>query len=88
MAQKFHFAILQIEVTRASRGLSVIAELLVQTVAQKRNFRPTSEAYRRIYTKWHLGPADAIAAHHLLLHYILIYNCAKVVAFNHICKIV
>ena len=29
MAQKFHFAILRIEVTRASRGLSAIAELLV-----------------------------------------------------------
>ena len=33
MAQKFHFAILRIEVTRASRGLSVIAELLVCTSA-------------------------------------------------------
>ena len=29
MAQKFHFAILRIEITRASRGLSAIAELLV-----------------------------------------------------------
>jgi len=29
VAQKFHFAILRIEVTRASRGLSAIAELLV-----------------------------------------------------------
>ena len=29
MAQKFHFPILRIEVTRASRGLSAIAELLV-----------------------------------------------------------
>jgi len=29
MAQKFHFAILRIEVTRASRDLSAIAELLV-----------------------------------------------------------
>jgi len=29
VAQKFHFAILQIEVTRASCGLSAIAELLV-----------------------------------------------------------
>jgi len=27
--QKFHFAVLRTEVTRASRGLSVIAELLV-----------------------------------------------------------
>jgi len=27
--KKFHFAILRIEVTRASRGLSVVAELLV-----------------------------------------------------------
>jgi len=30
VAQKFHFAILRIEVTRASRGLSAIAELLVE----------------------------------------------------------
>jgi len=29
VAQKFHFAILRIEVTSASRGLSAIAELLV-----------------------------------------------------------
>jgi len=29
VAQKFHFAILRIEVTPASRGLSAIAELLV-----------------------------------------------------------
>ena len=29
MAQQFHFAILRIEVIRASRGLSAIAELLV-----------------------------------------------------------
>jgi len=29
VAQKFHFAILRIEVTRASRGFSAIAELLV-----------------------------------------------------------
>jgi len=29
VAYKFHFAILRIEVTRASRGLSAIAELLV-----------------------------------------------------------
>jgi len=33
VAQKFHFAILRIEVTRASRGLSAIAELLVLTAA-------------------------------------------------------
>jgi len=32
VAKKFHFAILRIEVTRASRGLSAIAELLVQVV--------------------------------------------------------
>jgi len=31
VAQKFHFAILRIELTRASRGLSAIAELLVET---------------------------------------------------------
>jgi len=30
MAQKFHFAILRIEVTGASRGLSAIAELIVR----------------------------------------------------------
>ena len=30
MAQKFHFVILRIEVTHASRGLSAIAELLVR----------------------------------------------------------
>jgi len=34
VAQKFHFAILQIEVTRASRGLSAIAELLVNVALQ------------------------------------------------------
>ena len=33
MAQKFHFAILRIEVSRASRGLSAIAELLVDFLA-------------------------------------------------------
>jgi len=32
VAQKFHFVILRIEVTRASRGLSAIAELLVSTI--------------------------------------------------------
>jgi len=31
VAQKFHFAILQIEVTRTSRSLSAIAELLVNS---------------------------------------------------------
>jgi len=31
VAQEFHFVILRIEVTRASRGLSAIAELLVFT---------------------------------------------------------
>ena len=31
MTQKFQFAILRIEVTRASRGLSAIAELLVDS---------------------------------------------------------
>jgi len=30
VAQKFHFAILRVEVTRASRGLSAIAELPVR----------------------------------------------------------
>ena len=33
VAQKLHFAILRIEVTRASRGLSAIAELLVIPLA-------------------------------------------------------
>jgi len=33
VAQKFHFAILRIEVTRAPRGLSAIAELLVYTLS-------------------------------------------------------
>jgi len=32
VAQKFHFAIFRIEVTRASRGLSAIAELLVLSI--------------------------------------------------------
>jgi len=32
VAQKLHFAILRIEVTRASRGVSAIAELLVTLV--------------------------------------------------------
>jgi len=35
VAQKFHFAILRIEVTRASRGLSAIAQLPVRQVALK-----------------------------------------------------
>jgi len=37
VAQKFHFAILRIEVTRASRGLSAIAELLVKDDINKNN---------------------------------------------------
>jgi len=37
VAQKFHFAILRIEVTRSSRGLSAIAELLVTTGARHNN---------------------------------------------------
>jgi len=36
VAQKFHLAILQIEVTRASHGLSAIAELLVTTCSELR----------------------------------------------------
>jgi len=39
VAQKFHFAILRIVVTHASRGLSVIAELLVV----KWDINPTQE---------------------------------------------
>jgi len=39
VAQKFHFAILQIEVTRASRGLSAIAELLVTVSAGRPSWR-------------------------------------------------
>jgi len=35
VAQKFHFAILRIEVTRASRGFSAIAELLVEIGVQR-----------------------------------------------------
>jgi len=40
VAQKFHFAILRIEVTRASRGLSAIslAELLVHSAAIKGSY--------------------------------------------------
>jgi len=37
VAQKFHFAILRIEVTRASRGLSAIAELLVKYNTETEN---------------------------------------------------
>ena len=36
VAQKSHLAILQIEVTRASHGLSAIAELLVTTCSELR----------------------------------------------------
>jgi len=36
VAQKFHFAILRIEVTRAWRGLSVIAELFVTARSELR----------------------------------------------------
>jgi len=39
VAQKFHFAILRIEVTRASRGLSAIAELLVTLAVLTLTFR-------------------------------------------------
>jgi len=49
VAQKFRFAILRIEVTRASRGLSAIAELLVftKTSAQtdRHAHRNTSHPY-------------------------------------------
>jgi len=41
VAQKFHFAILRIEVTRASRGLSAIAELLVR-IDQSVNCQPNA----------------------------------------------
>jgi len=54
VVQKFHFTILRIEVTHGSRGLSVIAELLVfhisgngfsnLTFTQKRNFPPVTFA--------------------------------------------
>jgi len=60
VAQKFHFAILRIEVTRASRGLSAIAELLVQTIAQKPLNRYNSAIVRRInikfFTMTHFDP--------------------------------
>jgi len=36
VTQKFHFTIFRIEVTRASRGLSAIAELLVGTNVAKK----------------------------------------------------
>jgi len=39
VAQKFHFAILQIEGTRALCGLSAIAELLVTVRQMQENFR-------------------------------------------------
>ena len=42
VAQKFHFGILRIEVTRASRGLSAIAEVLV--------FISERERSRSLYT--------------------------------------
>jgi len=35
VAQKFHLAILRIEATRASRGLSAIAEILVLIITKK-----------------------------------------------------
>jgi len=35
VAQKFHFAVLRIEVTRASRGLSAVAELFVRSAPRK-----------------------------------------------------
>jgi len=38
VAQKFHFAILRIEVTRASRGLYAIAELLVSPDTQNTKY--------------------------------------------------
>jgi len=40
VAQKLHLAILRIEVTRASRGLSVIAELLVKITQKKESWLP------------------------------------------------
>jgi len=36
VAEKFHFSILRIEVTRASRGLSAIAELVVLSARKTR----------------------------------------------------
>jgi len=36
VAQKFHYTILRIKVTGASRGLSVIAELLVHPTRHKK----------------------------------------------------
>jgi len=46
VAQKFHFAILRIEVNRASRGLSAKAELLVTETMQV----PFSR-YRELFAK-------------------------------------
>jgi len=51
MAQKFHFAVLRVEVTRASRGLSAIAELLVnptQKTTTKRNLINAFIGYSRL----------------------------------------
>ena len=59
MAQKFHFAILRIEVTRASRGLSVIAELLVILLIR--------EGKRNVELKMLLGlePVSLVNSHDL-----------------------
>jgi len=51
VAQKFHFEFLRIEVTRASRGLSAIGELLVAivivTVLSLEHFRVIMHFYFR-----------------------------------------
>jgi len=58
VAQKFHFTFMRIEVTRASRGLSAIAELLVVTTYQSTDmllsYRLDLATYRLTDTK--IGP--------------------------------
>jgi len=52
VAQKFHFAVLQIEVTRASRGLSATAELLVNIII---TVLLSSKHWSRCYADWTIG---------------------------------
>jgi len=47
VAQKFHFSILRIEVTRASRGLSAIAELLLIIMITNGQSNLTKRPHRR-----------------------------------------
>jgi len=63
MAQKFHFAMLRIEVTRASRGLSAIAELLV--FFNQQNIKFYVYAHCNVFTVA-LFPRDAMLARYML----------------------